>query len=280
MKLFNFHTHSTFCDGHAVPEIFVDAAISAGMHALGFSAHAPVEPGYDWCIPKEKIQEYCNKIHELKNLHKEKLEIYCGLEADYVPGYTQTFDYYKKTFPLDYIIGSIHLVQKKGFDEVWFIDGPEINYALGLEMLFNNDIQLAVRHYYEQTAAMVITQKPDVIGHFDKIKMNNKNRFFSEDEKWYQAIVSETLDVIAKSGCILEVNTRGKYKMRTNDFFPSLSILALARERNIPVTLSTDAHSPEELIYLLKEAAEALASIGFREVFCFENGNWKPTPIQ
>jgi histidinol-phosphatase (PHP family) len=183
MKLFNFHTHTSFCDGHATPDAFVDAALNARMETLGFSAHAPVEPGYEWAIPNEKIGEYCKKIHELKNLHKGNLDIYCGMEADYVPGYTQTFDYYRKTFSLDYLIGSIHLVQKKGYDEVWFIDGPEANYALGLEMLFNNDIQQAVRHYYEQTSAMVITQKPDVVGHFDKIKMNNKGRFFSEDEK-------------------------------------------------------------------------------------------------
>ena len=71
-------------------------------------------------------------------------------------------------------------------DELWFIDGPDKNYVIGIENIFNNDIKKAVTNYYRQIQEMVITQKPDIIGHLDKIKMNNKARFFSEDEKWYK----------------------------------------------------------------------------------------------
>ena len=47
---------------------------------------------------------------------------------------------------------------------------------------------------------MMLTQKPDIIGHFDKIKMHNQDRYFSEDEPWYRDLVMELLDTILKQG--------------------------------------------------------------------------------
>ena len=67
---------------------------------------------------------------------------------------------------------------------------------------------------------MVETECPDVVGHLDKIKMQNVNgKFFKEEEKWYQEAVIKTLKTIAEKGVIVEVNTRGVYKKATADLF-------------------------------------------------------------
>lgn len=45
--LYNFHTHTQFCDGHAPMEEFVVEAITQGFSHLGFS---PILP-FRWRVP-------------------------------------------------------------------------------------------------------------------------------------------------------------------------------------------------------------------------------------
>ena len=49
---------------------------------------------------------------------------------------------------------------------------------------FQGNVKKAVRQFFDQTNAMIETQQFEIIGHFDKIKMHNRNRFFSDDDKW------------------------------------------------------------------------------------------------
>jgi len=118
----------------------------------------------------------------------------------------------------------------------------------------------------------VATQKPDIIAHLDKIKMHNKNRYFTEEEGWYKDIVWKTLKFIAdKSNCIVEVNTRGLYKKRSDTFFPGPAILEQIHHLKIPITLSADAHQPAELNGYYEEAIKLMKEIGFKELVCFDN---------
>jgi histidinol phosphatase-like PHP family hydrolase len=42
------------------------------------------------------------------------------------------------------------------------------------------------------------------------------------------------------------------------------------KEKNIPITLSADAHSPEEIDGYYPEAIEILRNIGFKELVCLK----------
>lgn len=178
-------------------------------------------------------------------------------------------------FSLDYTIGAIHLVKNRNTGELWFIDGPEINYTIGLTRIFNDDIKLAVETYFSQLNEMISTQKPTIVGHFDKVKMNNKGRFFSESEDWYENLVKETITCIKKAGSIVEVNTRGIYKKRSDSLYPGIFALKEIHKMNIPVTISSDAHKPEELTSYFPETISILKDIGFNEVMQFDGESWK-----
>jgi histidinol-phosphatase (PHP family) len=118
---------------------------------------------------------------------------------------------------------------------------------------------------------MVATQRPDIIAHFDKIKMHNKNRFFTEEEFWYKDLVWKTLKYISdETDSIIEINTRGLYKKRSDTFFPGPDILELVHHLNIPLTLNSDAHEPDELNGYYPEALALLKEIGFKELIGFE----------
>ena len=279
MLLNNYHTHTKFCDGSTDPENYVKKAIEYKMHSLGFSAHAPLPFEAHWSIKKENLPEYCNTIKALKEKYAEQIKIYLSLEMDYIPDMTVSFADYISQYKLDYSLGSIHLVRYKNNNELWFIDGPQEGYIKGLKDIFNDNIQLAVKSFYEQTCEMIKTQKPQLIGHLDKIKMNNKGRFFNEDEQWYKDIVHDTIKYIASTDSIVEINTRGIYKHRTESLFPSDFIIKQCYQYNIPICVNSDTHVPNELINYFDETFEILKHIGYKKIYYFENGNWLPQSI-
>ncbi len=277
MSHFNLHTHSHFCDGKEAPEEYIKRAIDLGFHTLGFSSHAPVPFENTFAIREERLDEYFQTIRGLKDKYKDLIQILLSLEIDFIPGITKDFAEFFKAGNLDYTIGGVHLVRNKEKEKLWFIDGPKHEtYDEGLQKLFKGNIRNGVEAYYNQVLEMVATQKPDIIAHIDKIKMHNKNRYFSEEEGWYKDLIWKTLKyVAAESNCIIEVNTRGLYKKRAETYFPSPEILEQVHHLKIPITLNSDAHHPDELDKYFPEALEMLKDIGFGELVYFEGKSRK-----
>ena len=281
MKRFNYHTHSNFCDGVSNPDEYVYEAIWQDFSTLGFSSHAPVPFENTFALKEERRQEYRQTIRNLQKIYADRIEIYLGLEIDYIPGITRDFDFFRKDMGLDYVIGGVHLVKKEDEEQgLWFIDGPSYKtYDDGLKEVFHNDIRMGVKAYYQSICAMITTQKPDIVAHIDKIKMHNSGRFFNEDEPWYIALVDEALDVIAQSDCIIEINSRGLYKKRCPDLFPSLAILKKLNRLKVPITFSSDAHAPGELNLGIDIAIATALEAGYKEAFCLSKGKWEAVEI-
>jgi histidinol-phosphatase (PHP family) len=281
MNYFNLHTHSSFCDGKGDPEEYVLAAMNRGFHTLGFSSHAPVPFKNTFAIKgEEELQAYCAKIRKLQEKYRDRITIFLGLELDYIEGISGDFREIKERCGLDYTIGSVHLVRNGSREGLWFIDGPKVDsYDQGLKDVFSGDIKKAIAAYYEQVNRMILTRQPDILGHFDKIKMHNNDRYFREDEPWYRELVMDLLETIKKSGIIVEVNTRGIYKKRCKDLYPGLWILRIMKESKIPVTISTDAHHPSEIDGYYDETIQILKQEGFRSLVCLNTGRWEEVPV-
>jgi histidinol-phosphatase (PHP family) len=259
MKWFNHHTHSTFCDGSKPPLDYVKTALEQDFSVLGFSSHAPLPFENSFALRDEKVDEYCQAIRSLSYEYAGQLEIHLSMEIDFIPGLLEDFGYWKKRANLDYVIGGVHLLVPAGTEELWFIDGPRREtYDEGLKNIFGGDARKAVRTYFNQMNQMVESQAPDIIAHIDKIKMHNQERFFSVNDKWYLDMLFETLALVKQKGCIVEVNTRGIYKGRSNELFPNLTALKRIKELGIPVTLSSDAHAPEDLSKEFPHALEVI----------------------
>ncbi|MCX6249312.1 MAG: histidinol-phosphatase [Bacteroidetes bacterium] len=294
MKLFNLHTHTKFSDGSDAPEKYAEEAIRQGFHTLGFSDHSPVPFKNNFAIENTKValEDYILTITALKTASPvphipgmkgagSELQILLALEIDYIPGITAPISAYRKNPLFDYFIGSVHLVKNDLTNELWFIDGPDIEiYDNGLKNIFGNDIKKAVTAYYHQINEMVINEKPDIIGHLDKIKMYNRNRYFLEDDAWYVALIDETLDLIRNSGSIVEVNTRGLYKKRSESLFPGPAILKKIKALGIPITLSSDAHKPHEISLYFQEASQLLTNIGFIHLHLKTRDGWEEVRIK
>ena len=298
--LFNLHTHTRFSDGSSEPAEYIEEAIRQGFSTLGFSDHSPVPFENTFAIREEELALYCKTILALQNRNpgssgeqmeasvkseirnpKSEIDIFLGLEIDYIPGITRSFSEYRQLLSLDYTIGSVHLVRNSDPDSLWFIDGPDIAiYDRGLREVFQGDIKKAVTAYYRQIQEMVAVHKPDIVGHLDKVKMYNRDRYFSEADPWYIDLIDETLSLIEQNGCVVEVNTRGIYKKRSDTLFPGPFVLKKILSRNIPVTLSSDAHKPHELSLLFCETKDFLYATGFRELMNLTPAGWKGIPIK
>ncbi|RZT96112.1 histidinol-phosphatase (PHP family) [Ancylomarina subtilis] len=276
---FSYHTHTNYCDGKAKAEAFIQRAIELQMKSVGFSSHAPFPVEVSWNMAENQLNNYVSEIRALSEKYQNEIDVYLSLELDYIPGITKPFAQVKETLGLDYTIGSVHLIQSPVDHEFLFLDGPDTNYSHGLECLYQGDIKKMVADYFSQVNEMILVQKPDIIGHIDKIKMNNKGRYFSEDEKWYQDLLKETIAVIKETDCIVEINTRGLYTKKSPAFYPDLNFARACFKNQIPMTISTDAHHPDELLLYFDEASEMLKESGYDSIRIYDKGKWNDVGI-
>ena len=304
MQNFNLHTHSIYSDGKSQPREIVEEAVRQGLTTLGFSEHSPLPFDNNFSVKSTDMPHYVAEIAQLKEEFKDKIDIYCALEADYLTGVSEPFAVTKEKYNLDYLIGGVHLVvdpalrQAQGpaktkavepveiedstklnptisADEIWFIDGPKWEvYDEGLQKFFDGDISRGVRRFFEQSNEMIENEQFDIVAHFDKIKMHNRDRYFHEDESWYRKLALETLDLIRQKGLIMEVNTRGIYKKRYNGFYPSPWLMEEACKMGVPAIISADAHHFSEITLEFDHAEEALKKAGYRSVVNFKDGQW------
>jgi len=238
----NFHTHSRWCDGKDSTEDMVRAAFAVGFSTIGFSSHAMLPAGESGNLTSETAPLYFAEIRALAEKWRGKIEILCGVEADYIPGTcTPDRSSYASLTP-DYIIGSIHNVVKNGLRCP--VDHAPDLLKKGIDEAFAGNPIDFVRAYFAQEREMAASFDFDVVGHPDLVrKFNTKHPYFDESAPWYLEELRLTADAIAASGKIVEVNTGAISRGWLSDAYPSPFFRKLLRERGVKFILSSDAHS-------------------------------------
>lgn len=282
MQLSNYHSHCTFCDGRSIPEDFIKFALSHDFRAYGFSSHSPLPFETFWNMPKDDMSDYLTEIERLKKKYGDRIEIYVGLEIDYLDAtYNASIPYFRE-LPLDYRIGSIHylpvsseLVEKN----MVCIDGSFREYAHSVNRYFEGDIRLLVKRFFETTLRMVEAGGIDIVGHVDKIYMNGqKFEDFCFEEDWYRKPLLDCLDLIAEKGLMVEVNTKNLQKKQ--ELYPHFQYLAQLRKRNIPVMVNSDCHYPDLVNDGREKAFALLKEAGFRTTRELIKGRWEDCALE
>lgn len=278
---YNFHSHSSFSDGSHKPEEYVQEAIRLEMKGYGFSEHAPLPFDTVFSLKASNEVAYRDEIVRLKDLYHDSIDIFLALEADYIPGISEPLQSLKSRLELDYLIASVHLVKgNEPTDKLWFTDGPKHEiYDEGIMQIFNGDAKKAVTAYWHQIIQMLEEETFDVVGHIDKIKMHNKDRWFKETDNWYIALVDKAIDLIQQKDLLVEVNTRGIYKGRSASLFPGREILDKFLKKKIRIVLSSDAHHPSEINKYFDETVAELKVYGFKSVWIYTYAGWEELPF-
>lgn len=267
----NYHSHCHFCDGKKNPEAHIVAAILQGVNTFGFSSHSPLPFSSSWNMKQERLPEYFSEIALLKAKYRDVIEIYTSLEVDYLCGISGPGLYRDL---LDYTIGSVHFLYLPDNCTPWEVDGQSSLFFKHLKEDFEGDFRKVISVYYHQFCKMLAEDKPNIVGHFDKIKIHNSQfPLWDESEKWYKTIVFQTLEAIQESGCTMEVNTRGYYKKGIS-LYPSFFILEEMSRRKIPIVLNSDSHHPNEITKGFTYAAKELLRAGYKTVNILKKGQW------
>lgn len=266
----NFHTHTNYCDGKETAESMVQAALAKGFSALGFSGHSYTAYDESYCMSREDVQKYIADVHALREKYASQIEIFCGIEQD--------FGSDEPTNAFDYVIGSVHAVERDGV--YYSVDeSPEV-FARGVREGFGGDVYAYVKAFYELESQVVGKTNADFIGHFDLVtKFNEGNRFFDPEDRRYRDASLSALEALLETEKPFEINTGAVYRGMRKMPYPSVSLLKEIYRRKGEILLSSDSHDGASLGFGFDEAAGLAREIGFRCVKVWKKNGFVDFPL-
>lgn len=276
-NLTNYHSHSLYCDGRAGMEDFVRFAISEGFTSYGFSSHAPLPFSTFWTMEWDSMEDYLAEFQRLKTKYASEIELYIGLEIDYLNEESNPSIARFRELPLDYRIASVHMLYTdKG--EVVDIDATADKFRKIVDEHFDGDIVKVVHQYYRSLMRMVELGGFDIVGHADKMHYNAScYRPGLLDEPWYDELVHTYFAALARKGYLVEINTKSYLDLGT--FYPNERYFRALHDLGIRVQVNSDSHYPEKINNGRMEALNALKQAGYETVMELHAGVWQEMPI-
>lgn len=277
MNLTNYHSHCSFCDGRAPFEEFVKEAIRQGFYSYGVSSHAPLPFPTQWTMEWGQMEAYLDEFKNLRSKYADEIELYVGLEIDYLNEESNPSVARFTELPLDYRIGSVHLLYDAA-GEVVDIDCSPAVFKERVDRHFNGDVLRVVRMYFDRLFRMVELGGFDILGHADKMHYNASCYHPGLlDEPWYEALMKDYFSLVASRGYLVEINTKAYDSLGT--FYPNSRYWELMKEYQIKVLVNSDAHYPERINAGRMEALRLLQAKGFATVAELHQGSWREVPI-
>ena len=277
MNLTNYHSHCSFCDGRAPFEEFVKEAITQGFYSYGVSSHAPLPFPTQWTMEWEQMEAYLDEFKNLRSKYADEIELYVGLEIDYLNEESNPSVARFTELPLDYRIGSVHLLYDAA-GEVVDIDCSPAVFKERVDRHFNGDVLRVIRMYFDRLFRMVELGGFDILGHADKMHYNASCYHPGLlDEPWYEALMKDYFSLVASRGYLVEINTKAYDSLGT--FYPNSRYWELMKEYQIKILVNSDAHYPERINAGRMEALRLLQAKGFATVAELHQGSWREVPI-
>ena len=258
--MINYHFHDERSSDGAAPLIeHCEAAVAAGVREVCITNHAEVM-GADgrWRADLDEMRDRFHSIgesvHQARR-HFPELDIRLGIELEYRPEWTDTFDRLTDQVPFDFVLGSIHIV-----------DGCNISGGPRKDLFFEGRTQdEAYGRYFREVDAMVEWGGFDVVSHFDLITRYGHRHYGAYEPVRYREIIQPILDKMAARGLGVEINTSGVFGPGVP--YPERDILVWARESGVPaLTIGTDSHRPETFGNGLVEGVMLARSAGWKEL--------------
>jgi histidinol-phosphatase (PHP family) len=242
----DIHNHTALCN-HATGsmEEYILQAIKKQIDIFGFSCHAPMDFESEYRMNLEQSKEYENKILILKEKYRDKIDIRLGYEVDFM----KDAKYMEKDIlnaNIDYLIGSVHFLDDWGFDNPSFLKNYE-----------NKNIDKIWKEYFNMISLMAKTGYFDIVGHLDLIKIF---KFLPKND--IKKLALNAMKDIKISNMVIEINGAG-FRKPIKEQYPSILLLELAFELNIPITFGSDAHAVEQIGYGYEKAVQIAKAVGY-----------------
>ena len=273
MTLEDWHTHNEMCH-HAVGSIedYLKQAIKSHLQTIGVSDHFPYEflknieriPFEEYAITLPEIEDYLSTAEKLKEKYKTSINVRIGFEVDYFKNQALALNNHLNKIKnrLDYILGSIHILNFRDGRGAWGFD--DSRFKRDFEYYGSQQVYI---NYYKKLQKMIISDDFDfdIVGHLDLPKKfndipTNKEKVFDE--------VMKTLELIKAKNRTIEVNTGGLRKP-CKEQYPSEKIIEEMYSLDIPIVLGSDAHKPKDIAWKFKKTLKILKRIGYNQLVHF-----------
>ncbi len=259
MKRATYHNHTYFSDGADTPAEFLRQATLQGVDILGFADHyfkasADATTAPDWAMQPYNVETYFDTLEEMKRT-SHAIEVRIGLEFDWLEGSGSWLAPMTQDPRLDYTIGSVHYVGGESID-------TDASYWAKRTV---EERDAAIVQYWKNVLEMVESGLFDIVGHVDLVK---KFAFYPSVD--ITPLIRDVLDAIKAHDMVMELNTSG-WNKTCAECYPAEEILRAAFRREIPVTLSADAHKATFLCTHFARGQELLARVGYQSLARFRN---------
>ena len=252
--LATFHNHSKWSDGQSSFGEMYEHAKLLGVEILGLSDHFCVYPDKTippWSLAPHKVSTYLEDVLSFRD--REEMEIRVGLEFDWFENHGEVISPFVESIPLDYRIGAVHHVEREQFD---------VNPSFWTSKSEDEQDEVWIK-YWRLIGQMAESHLFDIAAHLDLPK---KLGFLPHTD--LSGSINEVLDAIEASNMVVELNTAG-FNKPCADGYPSLDILQKCRTREIPITLSSDGHIPEHILFEFERGLTVLQDAGFTSITRF-----------
>ena len=274
MALEDWHTHNEMCH-HAVGSIedYLRQAIKSRLQTIGLSDHFPYEflknieriPFEEYAITLPEIEGYLSTAEIFREKFKSNINVRIGFEVDFFKNQALALNKHltKVKNRLDYILGSIHILNFRDGRGAWGFDDSR----------FRNDFeyygsQQVYINYYKKLQKMIRSEDFDfdIVGHIDLPKKFNDNP--TKKEAVFDEVL-KTLELIKARDLTVEINTGGLRKP-CKEQYPSEKIIKEMYSLDIPILLGSDAHKPKDIGYKFKKILKIIKKIGYNQLAHFD----------
>lgn len=266
----DFHVHSDYSsDGKVSMEDMINRAIKLGLNTICFTDHMDIDYPKIYTYPFQfDIEDYYINLQILKDKYKSQIEILMGLELGMQAHIIDRMESLVKSYPFDFIIGSVHVVDQ--IDPYYPHFWENITEEEGILKCFNTIKECCeIYHGFH------------VCGHIDYIVRyapSSRIEYQEYSYSYYTDILDEILKTLLKHGKGIEINTSG-YKYGLGHPHPKTEILKRYKELGGEIiTIGSDAHIPEHLCYDFDRAEALLKNLGYRYYTIFKEG--KPIMVK
>lgn len=262
MYLADYHTHTRISPdaGRSMTEM-AEAAIAAGLQEICFTDH--MEP-LDWGVttPRESYnwEGLAADFREARAALDGRIQMRLGIELGDAPwAFANTERLLAQAPPLDFIIGSIHMLSEayEGIDLYFFDPADETEARAG------------IADYLGQVRKMVDWGKFSVLGHMTlPLRYLNENRGFHLTFDGFAEEMEALFRTLIEKGLGIELNTN-----RGNTPLPDEKWLRMYRALGGEIiTLGTDAHRRRDVGCAIRERQQLLRQCGFTRFCTFTQG--------
>lgn len=260
--LFDSHMHTPLCkhaEGHPIE--YMEQGLAMGLAGVIFTCHSPMPNGFSSRVrmAPEQFDDYLALVQSAADAAPEGFTVRLGMESDFFPGMEPWLAELHQRADFHYILGSVHWHISEYLDQFW-----------------RGDDRAFIHQYFEHLAESAETGLFDSLAHPDLIKNASPSTWkFVEVE----SIIARALDRIAATGVAMEINTSGLQKSFA-EFNPGPEMLAMMAQRNIPLVLGSDSHTPLRVAENFLLAMEMAAAAGYDKVSVFEHRQRQDIPIE